>query len=506
MGDGAKGKRAVIYARYSSDMQREESIAAQLRAAQDYCKKRGYTVIREYCDEAKSGRTDNRPQYQMMLADARRKRFDVIVFHKVDRNARNEYDYYFHKAQLTKLGISLEYAAQNIDDSPEGSMMEAMLVGMAAYYSRNLAKEVTKGLNENAYKVKFNGGTPPLGYDIKDGRYIINEYESCAIKMIFNMYKDGYGYAQIIDELNRNGFKTKVGKKFGKNSLHSILRNRRYVGDYFYGKVNTRPDGTRNSHSVSENMIVVENSIPAIISRSVFDMVLCKMQANRHRNAAFKAKTIYALSGLLKCGECGANMVGKTTSARGNRYQYYKCGAQERRSSSDCHNKMVNLIDLEDIVIAEIEREFFDPVNLEKMIKGIVKRYNKHHSEFMTQKEILLKDKDIIAKKMDNLYCRIEDGVADDYDMDRLKAVKKDMDIIKTKLIELEVKSDYILDIDQVYAVIESFKGALKNKKDPDQLRALFQNFISHIVISEENITIQFKMNVCDIIGAEEGT
>lgn len=154
--------RAVCYARYSDEQQREESITAQLRAAREYCSKKGYTIIREYFDEAKSGKNDNRPAYQKMLADAKKKLFDVIVFHKIDRNARNEYDYYFHKAQLTKLGVYLEYVTQNIDSSPEGAMMEAMLVGMAAYYSRNLTKEVIKGMRENAYKAKFNGGYPPL--------------------------------------------------------------------------------------------------------------------------------------------------------------------------------------------------------------------------------------------------------------------------------------------------------------------------------------------------------
>lgn len=163
-------QRAVIYARFSSDMQREESIDAQVRACKAYAKNKGYIVVDTYADEAKSGRdVTKRDAYNQMLADAMEDKFDVIIFHKIDRNSRNELNYFTFKDKLEKLGIRYEYAAQPIDAlSPEGQMMETMMVGMAAYYSRNLAKETKKGLNENAYKALFNGCCPPLGYKIVD--------------------------------------------------------------------------------------------------------------------------------------------------------------------------------------------------------------------------------------------------------------------------------------------------------------------------------------------------
>lgn len=163
-------QRAVIYARFSSDMQREESIDAQVRACKAYAKNKGYIVVDTYADEAKSGRdVTKRDAYNQMLADAMEDKFYVIIFHKIDRNSRNELNYFTFKDKLERLGIRYEYAAQPIDAlSPEGQMMETMMVGMAAYYSRNLAKETKKGLNENAYKALFNGGCPPLGYKIVD--------------------------------------------------------------------------------------------------------------------------------------------------------------------------------------------------------------------------------------------------------------------------------------------------------------------------------------------------
>ena len=161
-------ERAVIYARYSSDQQREESIDAQVRACREYCQRKGYLVTKIYADEAKSGKSiAKREQYKKMLSDSQKNLFDVVVFHKIDRNSRNELDYYLTKNQLISSGIKYEYAAQNIDTSPAGQMVEGILVAVAANYSRNLAEETKKGLKENALKALFNGGRPPLGFEIK---------------------------------------------------------------------------------------------------------------------------------------------------------------------------------------------------------------------------------------------------------------------------------------------------------------------------------------------------
>lgn len=227
-------KNAVIYARFSSDMQREESIEAQVRACTEYCRRKHYVVTNIYVDEAKSARDIiKRDAYNQMMADAIEHKFDVIIFHKIDRNARNEFNYYSFKHTLSQLGIGYEYAAQNIDFSPEGQMMENMLVGFAAYYSRNLAKETKKGLNENAYKAQFNGGTPPLGYKIVDKHYVVEPHEAEAVKMIFSMYLDGYGYGKIAEKLKLHGYHTKDGRNFAKNSLYDILSNEKYIGHLY---------------------------------------------------------------------------------------------------------------------------------------------------------------------------------------------------------------------------------------------------------------------------------
>lgn len=199
-------------------MQREESIDAQVRACKAYAKNKGYIVVDTYADEAKSGRdVTKRDAYNQMMANAMKNKFDVIIFHKIDRNSRNELNYFIFKDKLEKLGIRYEYAAQPIDAATaKGQMMETVMVGMAAYYSRNLAKETKKGMNENAYKAIFNGGYAPLGYKIVDKHYVIDEKEAEAVRLIFNLYLDGKGYGEICLALAARGYTTLhvAGKTF----------------------------------------------------------------------------------------------------------------------------------------------------------------------------------------------------------------------------------------------------------------------------------------------------
>ncbi|AST57700.1 recombinase [Thermoanaerobacterium thermosaccharolyticum] len=206
--------KAAAYCRFSSDNQREESIDAQLRAIREYAKKNNIEIVKIYADEAKSATTDDRPQFLQMIKDSEIGIFQAVVVHKLDRFARNRYDSAFYKRHLKKNGIRLISVLEQLDDSPESIILESVLEGMAEYYSKNLAREVMKGLKENAFQARFNGGIAPLGYDINDGYYIINEKEAEAVRLIFQMYKDDYGYRHIIDELNPRGYKTKKENNF----------------------------------------------------------------------------------------------------------------------------------------------------------------------------------------------------------------------------------------------------------------------------------------------------
>ena len=133
---------AVIYARYSSDSQREASIEGQLRDCKDYAEKNGITVVGTYIDRAYSAKTDDRPDFQRMIKDSAKKIFDVVLVWKLDRFARNRYDSARYKIQLKKNGVKLMSATEIISEGPEGIILESVLEGYAEYYSADLAENV----------------------------------------------------------------------------------------------------------------------------------------------------------------------------------------------------------------------------------------------------------------------------------------------------------------------------------------------------------------------------
>ena len=231
-------KKAVLYARFSSDNQRSESIDAQIRAMKEYCKKNSYVIVNTYIDEAKSATTDKRSSFQQMIADSKDKFFDIVLVHKLDRFARNRYDSAVYKRELKKNGVRVESVLENLDSSPESIMMESVLEGMNEYYSRNLGREVMKGMKETALQCKHTGGKPPLGYDIDEvtKKLIINEYEAETVRIIYEMYSQGYGYSDILKRMYKEDRKTKLGNNFAKNSLYSILTNPKYQGTYVYNR------------------------------------------------------------------------------------------------------------------------------------------------------------------------------------------------------------------------------------------------------------------------------
>lgn len=366
-------KTAVIYARFSSDNQRSESIDAQERACKEYAQKEGIKILRSYTDEAASGRSDDRPAFLRMIDEAKHHEFDLVIVHKLDRFARDRYDSVFYRRQLKKHGVSLVSVLERIDDSPEGIILESVIEGYNEYYSRNLAREVMKGLKENALQCKHTGGTPPLGYDVApDLTYVINENEAESVRIIFRMYAEGFGYGQILDALAEARKKTKRGLPFKRNSLHDLLRNEKYIGVYTYNKAPMRIPGQKRGHrkhKPKEEIIRIEGGIPAIIDRDTWDRVVTRMESGR-RFGSSKAKRVYVLSGVIYCGICGSPMYGSSGLSKGRRYSKYTC--RKTKQERTCTAKTIRKEVIEDLVIDYIHENILSPTAREK----IVERFN----------------------------------------------------------------------------------------------------------------------------------
>lgn len=372
-------KKAFIYARFSSDMQRNESIDAQIRAAEKYAAQNDYIVINKYIDRAKSATTDQRPQFQQMMSDIESTDVDAIIVHKLDRFARNRYDSAIYRNIMKKNNVVLLSVLENLNDSPEAIILEAVIEGYNEYYSKNLAREVEKGKRENAIQCKHVGGIPPLGYDVDPvtKKLTINRFEAEAVKMIYSMYLDGCGYSEIIFNLNQRGFKTKRGNAFRKNSIYEILKNEKYTGVYIYNKSAAKnADGTYNRHKykTDDEIIRVPDGIPQIISQKDFDKVQIKIQQRRRKTATYKAKHDYLLTGKIQCGICGSIYVGNARKANATHPEYISYRCSRKNGSLKCRNREIRKDTIESIVLSRLADYFFD----ESVLNGLSKAYNEY--------------------------------------------------------------------------------------------------------------------------------
>ena len=215
---------AVIYARYSTDSQREESIEGQIRECTAYAEKNGFTVVKHYIDRAVSAKTDNRPQFQQMIKDSDKKLFDIVLVWKLDRFARNRYDSARYKTQLKKNGVKLMSATEIISEGPEGIILESVLEGYAEYYSADLSEKVIRGMTENALKGKFTGGAIPFGYTINaDRRFEIDPLTAPFVAETFQRYNDGQTMREIRDWLNEKGVKNQRGGLMTFNTIQHMI-------------------------------------------------------------------------------------------------------------------------------------------------------------------------------------------------------------------------------------------------------------------------------------------
>ena len=307
-------KRVALYARYSSDMQRTESITAQIRAMEEFCKQHNWTVVAKYIDEARSATTDQRPQFLTMIEDSSNGAFDIVLVHKLDRFSRNRYDSAIYKSRLKKNGISVCSVLERIDDTPESIILESVLEGLSEYYSRNLGREVMKGMKETAYQCMHCGGSPPLGYNVdKDGYLAINQHEAEAVILIFQMYIDGYKLQEIADFLNQHGYRTKADRPFVTSSFLSILLNEKYTGTFVFNRVVAKSfDHKRNSHrsKPEQEIIRIPNCCPVIIPKVIFQRAQEIRKRGKNPNGSHKAKVVYICSGIIRCGVCSKNMTG----------------------------------------------------------------------------------------------------------------------------------------------------------------------------------------------------
>ncbi len=461
--------KAVIYARYSSDSQREESIEGQLRECTAFAEKNGITILKHYIDRAFSARTDNRPEFQNMIKDSSKKLFDTVIVWKLDRFARNRYDSARYKAQLKKNGVKVLSATEVISEGAEGIILESVLEGYAEYFSADLSEKVVRGQKENALKCKSNGGTRPIGYVIGEDRHFeIDPLTAPYVLDAFKKYDAGATITEVRDWLNEKGVRNTLGNPMTFNSVEHLLKNRRYIGEFKYRDV------------------VIPDGIPAIVPKELFDSVQDRMEKNKKAPSRHKAEDDYLLTTKLYCGYCGAFMCGECgTSRSGATHHYYKCMSIKKRKKT-CHKKTVKKQWLEDLVVHETMEMLTDDDRIDAIVSQIMELQDRENTT-LPNLEKQLKE---VEAGIENMLDFIQGGhltTATSGRLEKLEAQKEDLEIriANEKITAPRFTEDFLR-----FYLLRFRKLDMKLQ---DHRKMLIDTFVNAIYLYDDKIVLTFN-------------
>ena len=459
---------AVIYARYSSDNQREESIEGQIRECTAYAEKNGITVVKHYIDRALSAKTDNRPDFQQMIKDSEKRLFDIVLVWKLDRFARNRYDSAHYEYQLERNHVKLVSATEPISDSPAGIMVKSMLTGMAEYYSAELSEKVVRGMTENVLKGKYNGGTIPIGFKVDEEKFFqIDPLKAPFVVEAFQRYNDGATMKELMNWLNDSGVTTNRNQKFTYNSVQKLLTNKRYIGENHFKD------------------IVMPDSIPAIVDKDLFEEVQQKIKKNSRAPARHKAEDDYLLTTKLFCGMCGAMMFGECGTGRNKVvHHYYKCATAKRFKT--CKKKTVRKEWLEDLVIAETMKLIQDDAVIDAIVAEVMELQDQEN----TTLPLLEKQMREVENGIENMLNAIQAGVLTNSTKLRLEKLEAQQKELEIRIAEEKIARPRLSE-NQVRFWLTRFRKLDPNVKSHRE--TLINTFVNAVYLYDEKVLITFN-------------
>ncbi len=466
--------KAVIYARYSSHNQTEESIEGQVRVCQEYAKRNNIHIVDTYVDRAISGTSDNRPQFQKMIKESEKGLFDTVLVYKFDRFARDRYDSANYKRQLKNNGVKLASAQENIPDSPEGIILESMLEGFAEYFSAELSQKVKRGKHERALKCQYHGSIVPIGYMIDNAKhYVVDPSTAPTVLFIFENYAMGETVASICRDLESKGIKTTKGTKFTLSYIRYMLHNTVYIGTYRCGE------------------IVLEDAFEGIVSKELWTKCHQRLDKNRRAPARGKAKVKYYLSTKCWCGHCGMPIVAEsTTSTNGTHHQYYKCKGR-MKVKNGCTKKTIKKYELEDLVTHLTMEHLAKPEIMEDLTKSCLEQLSKNDKR---GQELALLQKQLadISKQKNNIINALAQGIVASGVQEKLMELEEIETTLTDGILKLEARSPSLGENHFLF-LFEKLKQ--KSGATLEEYKTqILEHCVSGVCLSDDRIVIAFNL------------
>ncbi len=467
-------KRAVIYTRYSTSKQTQNSTETQIQKCLEFCKEKKLDVVNIFSDEETTGTNTKREQFLKMITLAELKQFDCVVIYDITRGSRDVVDWFEFRKEMRKLGIEVLSATERLGDiyNPSDFFVELIQIGSGQQYVLQGRQKSIDGRNNKAKSGVFLGGYPPLGYDIVEQKYVINHREAEAVKQIFNLYDSGKSYDYILASIKHLNIIGKRGKALNKNSLYYILKNPRYTGTYIWNEHLYKEMHHYMKKAPNKDIVVIEDSIPQIIDKDLFNRVQEKMKDKSVRSSK-NARHKYLLSGLLVCEKCGGKFFGNTSkNQKGIVTTSYIC--KNKKYGCSMYNVSAKLIEDE---VKQAIKNFILTFNKKDFVDKFVK-----HNLAVNSKSY--KDEYLnIEKEIFNITIAIKKGVVYDElltELSALKSRKSELD----KIIKKETAKEELLKIykNNVIDIIEEFSKDLTDEK----IEKLIKSFVLKIIVKED--------------------
>ncbi|GGH68719.1 integrase [Paenibacillus silvae] len=518
--------KVSIYVRVSSDRQveKELSVPAQVKAIQQYCLEKGWIIVNEFIEKGKSAKTDDRPEFQKMIALAKRpnRPFDAVVVHKFDRFSRKRDDHVIYKALLNQSGVKvISVTEQTEAETPQDMLLEGMLEVISEFFNANLATEVRKGMTQNAKLGYNNGGTPPYGYRTEHialgnsktkAVWVLGPREEIdVVKWIFNQYAhEGIGYTKIASELNRRQIPSQKGGTWASSTIRAIIFNEAYVGRRCWNKQDYQTKG-KKWRDRSE-WIITENAHPSIISEDIFNK--CQENAKKrntgggetHKPFDSKLASPFWLRGVMVCEKCGSRMVGNSTSSKmkGGKKQYYVCGGYLRKGKDFCPYAGWNKERIEEIVSNRLRIHIMSLLMGNNLVEEMRQFYTESNQQHTTQKIIMESELEFLKKRIELIEDDISIGKAKPYHQEMLAEMQNELREksesylrLTSNWSEFHVPKEYVAGIRYD---IHSFISLLDQEvPNPQLLHALASKYISKLYINRDTkkiyLSLQLTMN-----------
>ena len=463
-------KNAVIYARYSSLAQTEQSIEGQLRECRAFAEQNGYHVIGEYIDRAFSGKTDHRPDFQRMIQDSKKRTFQYVIVWKLDRFARNRYDSATYKHILKKNGVRVISATEKISDSPEGVILEAMLEGMAEFYSLELSAKVKRGNRENYLKGLAGGGQILFGYKLVNKKVFPDEIKAPILREWFDRYVSGEPSLKLYKDLKA---KYPAIRFPCYSAMIKGLSNRKYLGEF-------QVDG------------VFYDVYPALIDPNLFERAQRRLEQHKHSPASEKAEIKYLLSGKLFCGACGEKMVGLSgTSRNGERHAYYVC--KSRIEHRGCKKNYEKKDFLEWYVTEQTVAYVLDPQRIDYIAGRVVELHDReYHSSGLASAERQLAALQREKEKTLDAFIHTENQKIKKTLEEKFEQLDDQVEELSLEIQKLKKIQKIRLSKDQVIAWIKLF-----TKGDPMDMafrEKIIEAFVSSVYAFDDKFVIYFNV------------